>query len=111
VANLTGVRYLKWDFTAAQQNGDVGYTELAAFGQASVSSVPATLSVTELTLESFVMNVGGLASGQNYMVQSSTNLAGGVWSAETNFVAVQGIVAFTNSIANSPQKFYRIVAY
>jgi alpha-L-rhamnosidase len=111
VTNLTGVRYLKWDFTAAQQNGGVGYTELAAFGQASVSPVPATLSVTPLTLAGFVMNVGGLTSGQNYMLQSSTNLAAGVWSTETNFVATQAVVAFTNSTADTSQKFYRIVAY
>jgi hypothetical protein len=111
VTNLTGVRYLKWDFTAAQQNGGVGYTELAAFGQASVSSAPTMLSVTGLTLTSFVMNVNGLASGQSYMLQSSTNLAAAVWSTETNFVAMQAVVALTNSTGNDSQKFYRIVGY
>jgi hypothetical protein len=112
VANLAGVRYLKWDFSAAQQNGGVGYTELAAFGRASPPSEPLTVSVTPMKgLAHFVMNVSGLSSGQSYALQSTTNLAAAVWSTETNFVATQTTAAFTNSTANYPQKFYRIAGY
>ena len=109
VTNLMGVQYLQWNFSASQQNGGVGYTELAAFGRASVSSVPTTVSVTLLTgLTSFIINVSGLSSGQSYMLQSTTNLASAIWFTETNFVATQVVAAFTNSTASVAQKFYRI---
>jgi alpha-L-rhamnosidase len=111
VANLINVRYLKWDFTAAQQNGGVGYTELAAFGQSTVSSIPATLSANVLTSSSFVMSVGDLTPGQNYLLQSSTNLSHANWSTITNLVATQASVTLTNSIVNHSQEFYRVVAY
>jgi alpha-L-rhamnosidase len=112
VTNLMGVQYLQWNFSASQQNGGVGYTELAAFGRASVSSVPTTVSVTLLTgLTSFIINVSGLSSGQSYMLQSTTNLASAIWFTETNFVATQAVAAFTNSTANYAQKFYRIMGY
>jgi len=112
VANLTGVRYLQWNFSAAQQNGGVGYTEVAAFGQASVPMTPAILGATQLTgLTDFVMNVSGLAPGQSYTLQSTTNLASDAWSTETNFVATQAAAAFTNTTSNCPQKFYRVVGY
>jgi alpha-L-rhamnosidase len=111
VANLTGVQYLQWNFSAAQQNGGVGYTELAAFGQAGVPLAPAVLGVAQLAgLTNFVMSVSSLSPGQTYTLQSTTNLASAVWTTETNFVASQPAAAFTNTTANVPQKFYRVVA-
>jgi alpha-L-rhamnosidase len=110
VANLTGVRYLQWSFSSAQQNGGVGYTEVAAFGLSSPPA-PVTASVVSFTPASFVMNVSGLSVGQSYLLQSTTNLAAAVWLTETNFIAQQTVTLFTNSTTNSGQKFYRIVGY
>ena len=111
VANLTGVQYLQWNFSAAQQNGGVGYTEVAAFGQSSLPLIPASLGVAQLAgLTNFVMNISGLSPGHSYTLQSTTNLASQAWSIETNFVASQPAAAFTNTTANCPQKFYRVVA-
>lgn len=110
VTNLTGVRYLQWNFSASQQNGGVGYTELAAFGRSSPSLAPAILSVTQLTeRNNYVLNFRGLSIGQSYALQSTTNLAAAIWLTETNFVAAQAVMAFTNSTANHAQKFYRFV--
>ncbi len=111
VANLTGVQYLQWNFSANQQNGGVGYTELAAFGRPGTPLLPATVNATPVTPTSLAMNVGGLAAGHNYMLQSSTNLVAGVWMPETNFIATQATAAFTLCTTNNPQKFYRVVGY
>jgi hypothetical protein len=109
ISNATGVQYLMWTFSAAQQNGGVGYTEIAAFGQPTPPSL-VTLGAVVLAATNFVMNVGGLVPGQNYVLQSTTNLAAGLWSTETNFVPPQTVAAFTNFITGSSQKFYRIMA-
>ncbi|HWY76563.1 MAG TPA: hypothetical protein VN281_13145, partial [Verrucomicrobiae bacterium] len=106
VTNLTGVQYLKWDFSA-QQNGGVGYTEVAAFGKPSLSHSQVSVSVTQSTAAGFVMNASGLSVGQNYALESTTNLLAPVWAVESNFVAAQSFTAFTNSMTNA-QKFYRI---
>ncbi len=45
------------------------------------------------------------------MLQSTTNLASGVWITETNIIATQPATAFTNTTIDSPQKFYRGVGY
>ncbi|MDB6110130.1 MAG: Alfa-L-rhamnosidase [Pedosphaera sp.] len=111
VANLTGVQYLKWTFSNNQQNGGVGYTEVAAFGRSTVSTMPTTVNVTQSTGTSFVLNVSGLSAGQSYLLQSTTNLTSTTWVTETNFVASQTVASFTNSFTNPPQKFYRLVAY
>jgi len=112
LTGLTGVQYLRWDFSAAQQNGGVGYTELAAFGQATTPPGPLSLSaVTTSTQSKFVLAVSGFSFGQSYALQSTTNLASSAWTVETNFLAVQASASFTNSTANCPQKFYRIVTY
>ena len=109
VQNLTGVRYLKWNFSAAQQNGGVGYTEVASFVRPSASSMPVTASAALLGATNFVMNVTGLSIGSRYQLQSATNLAPADWHTDTNFVASQSFAALTNPIGNSAQKFYRIV--
>jgi alpha-L-rhamnosidase len=107
----SNVAEVKFDFTSpASENGYCGYAAITVFGTATLPG-PAVLTATPLTPTSFVMNVSGLAPGQSYRLQSSTSLAAGVWSTETNFVAVQAVIAFTNSTASSPQKFYRIVGY
>jgi len=107
VTNLAGVRYLKWDFSAAQQNGGVGYTEVAAYGQPGLAPGPVVVGVTR-TGTSFVIEVSGLSIGQSYTLQSATNLLSSAWVVETNFVAAQAIGVFTNSTTNCAQKFYRV---
>jgi hypothetical protein len=109
VANLTGVRYLQWNFSASQQNGGVCYTELAAFGQASSLPAPLLTGVAAAGPGSFVINANGLVSGHGYQLQSTTNLASPVWSTETNFNATQPGITLTNFTTNWPQKFYRIL--
>jgi hypothetical protein len=84
---------------------------VAAFGQATVPLAPAVLGVTSSTLTSFVMNLSGLSPGRNYTLLSTTNLASDVWSTETNFMAGGPAIAFTNTTANCPQKFYRVAGY
>jgi alpha-L-rhamnosidase len=109
VANLTGVRYLKWDFSAAQQNGGVGYTELAALGLPSPAQTPVVVGVPRVAGGNIVIPVSGLSIGQNCVLQSTTDLYSAVWITETNFVAAQAATVFTNSITNWPQKFYRVM--
>ena len=108
----TNVAALKFDFTnPASENGYCGYAKITVFGRVSLSLVPATLSVTRLAgSASVVMNVSRLSLGQNYLLQSSTNLASAAWFTETNFVATQVVATFTNSTTHDAQKFYRIVA-
>ena len=100
---------VKFDFSSpASENGFCGYAEITLFGKASAPP-PATLSATPLAgATSFVMNVGGLSAGINYALQSTTNLGLPNWSTETNFIATQARVAFTNATTNYPQKYYRI---
>ena len=110
----TNVAALKFDFTSpSSENGYCGYAGITVFGTASIPSVvPANLSATfQAGLAGFVMNVGGLVVGRNYTLQSATNLAFAVWFTETNWVAMQATATLTNSIANNPQKFYRVVGY
>jgi len=72
---------------------------------------PAGLAASLLAPGDFVLNIGNLVIGRNNLLQSTTNLASGVWTNETNFLATQSVAAFTNSAANNAEKFYRIVAY
>jgi hypothetical protein len=58
-----------------------------------------------------VASVSRLTPGGNYVLQSTTNLATGIWVTETNFVATQSSVAITNTVGASAQKFYRIVGH
>jgi hypothetical protein len=102
---------LKFDFTSpGSENGYCGYAAITVFGTAS-AILPATLSGTLLPgRSSFVMQMSGLLPGQNYTLQSTTNLVPAAWLAETNFIANQSVAVFTNPIANVAQKFYRLVA-
>jgi hypothetical protein len=112
VANLTGVHYLTWDFTAAQQNGGVGYTELFAFGVPTLPRAAASISASAMTGQTnFVLNLSGLSTGTSYLIQSTTNLSSLYWYTETNFVAGQSAAAFTESIVSNAAKFYRAVSY
>jgi hypothetical protein len=108
VANLSSVQYLMWTFSAAQQNGGVGYTEVAAFGQPTVP-LPVSLSATAVTSTTFTLNASGLVPGQNYILQSTTNLSSGTWSTETNFVSAQPSLALSISRVQTPEKFYRVM--
>jgi alpha-L-rhamnosidase len=100
------------DFTSPfSENGDCGYAEIAVFGTASIApAVPTVLNATFLTPNSFAMNVGGLVVGRDYTIQSTTNLASGVWSTETNFVAATTAFAITN-VTTFAEKFYRVLGY
>ena len=110
VTNLTGVQYLQWIFSASQQNTAVGYTEVAAYGTANPLPAP-SLNGSASTDGSgdFIMNTAGLVSGHSYQLQSTTNLLSTTWGTETNFVAAQTTLAWTNSLTNGPQKFYRLI--
>jgi alpha-L-rhamnosidase len=109
-ANVAAV---KFDFTSpTTPNGYCGYAGITMFGTASIApAVPAVLDADLLTPNSFVMNVGNLVVGRSNVLQSTTNLASGAWTSETNFVAAQTVVALTNSTSNNAQKFYRVVEY
>ncbi|MDB6065753.1 MAG: Alpha-L-rhamnosidase [Pedosphaera sp.] len=112
VGNLMGVRYLKWTFSSAQQNGGVGYTEVAAIGRASSAPGPVVVSASPLMGSSgLVMSLSGLSIGQTYGLLSTTNLAAQVWVTETNFVANQFTKTLTNAVGNQPQKYYRVIGY
>ena len=102
---------VKFDFTTpASENGYCGYAAITIFGTATIAPPPpAVLNATLLAPNSFVINMGNLVAGRNYMLESSTNLASGVWITETNFVATQPMVAFTNFITNGAQNFCRVV--
>jgi len=105
------VAEVKFDFTSpASENGYCGYAGINVFGTASLApAVPATLNARFLESDGFIVNVPNLVVGRSYMLQSTTNLASGIWMTETNFIAAQSAIAFTNSAASSTGKFYRIV--
>lgn len=110
----TNVAAVKFDFTSpASENGYCGYAGITVFGAASIPPpVPAILSATlPAGLAGVIMTVGSLVIGRNYMLQSTTNLATATWISETNFIATQTIIAWTNANANNPQQFYRIVGF
>lgn len=112
-ALATNVTAVKFDFTTpASENGFCGYAEINLFGRPTLTSVrPAFTGAAMSGGANFVLNLGSLAPGQSYQLQSTTNLAASVWASEADFVATQSSISFTNPIANEPQKFYRIVAY
>ncbi len=107
------VAAVKFDFTSPDsENGYCGYAGITVFGTPSIAPpVSAALNATFLSPDSFVMNVGNLVDGRNYTLQSTTNLASALWSAETNFVATTPVVAIINYTAAAAQKFYRVVGY
>jgi len=49
--------------------------------------------------------------GRNYDVQSTTNLASGIWTTETNFTAGAASLSISNAISNQFQTFYRVAGY
>jgi alpha-L-rhamnosidase len=108
----TNVAAVKFDFSSpTTPNGYCGYAAITIFGSASTPPA-ANLSATfQPGQKGFIMELGGLVSGCNYALQSTTNLAAAVWITETNFVAAQPVTVYTNSTANNSQKFYRIVGY
>jgi starvation-inducible outer membrane lipoprotein len=112
-ALATNVAAVKFNFTApAGENGFEGYSEIELFGTANIApATPETLNARFLTPDSFVINIGSLVAGRNYMLQSTTSLASGVWTTETNFIATQTAAALINASTNSVQQFYRVVGY
>jgi hypothetical protein len=117
-ANVAAV---KFDLTSpTSENGYCGYAQIAVFGTPSAvfglatipPAVPAALNATPQTPDrNFIINVNSLVAGRNYMLQSTTDMASGIWNTETNFVATQSTVNLTNSVTTDAQKFYRIVGY
>lgn len=108
------VATLKFDFTSpGSENGYCGYAELTAFGTASTSPVvPTILSVSPLTpAQGFVFHVSGLTVGQNYQLQSTTNLTAPNWLTETSFSPAASILVFTNLMLMNKQKFFRVVGF
>ena len=110
VTNLSGVQYLQWNFSASQQNGGVGYTEVAASGTPGSLPTPSINGAAPaLGPAGLIMTAAGLLPGHTYQLQSTTNLASPMWFTETNFIAAQAVTSLTNFIANWPQKFFRIL--
>jgi hypothetical protein len=109
----TNAAAVKFDFTSpASENGYCGYAAITVFGTASIApAVPAALNATFQKPGSFIMNLGSLVAGRNYVIQSTTNLASTSWTTETNIMATQAVATFTNFATNSAQKFYRAVGY
>jgi alpha-L-rhamnosidase len=107
----TNVAAVKFDFTSPpSENGYCGYAGINIFGTPSIApAVPAILNATLLAPDSFVVNIGGLVAGRNYIVQSTTNLASGVWLSESNFLAAQSLLALTNAATNGVSEFFRVV--
>jgi hypothetical protein len=107
-ANVTAV---KFDFTSpTTPNGYCGYAAITVFGTPAIApAVPTGLTAIAIPPYGFITNVTNLVVGRTYTLQSTTNLARGVWTNETNFVATQSMVAITNSAANSAEKCYRVV--
>lgn len=105
------VARVKFDFTSpASENGYCGYAGINIFGTPGVApAVPAILNASLLAPENFVMNISGLVAGRNYTVQSTTNLASGIWLSESNFLAGQPAVALTNAATNGVSEFFRVV--
>jgi hypothetical protein len=107
----SNVAALKFDFASPpSDNGYCGYAAITVFGSLSLPPPPVVTS-TISTLSSFVIGINNLSAGQGYMLQSTTNLATGVWSTVTNFISTGTTATFTNSTVNQPQQFYRIVGY
>ena len=112
-AGSAGVTYVGVSNSAAVYTvGSGNYLFTSPFS-VPAPPVPSTVVITTInqTETGFVMNVGGLVVGRNGMLQSTTNLASGVWTTETNFLATQPMVVFTNSTIAAVQKFFRVVAY
>ena len=110
-ANVAAV---KFDFTSpTTPNGYCGYAGITLFGSASIPpAVPVNLTPTlQAGVAGFMMTVGSLVVGRNYVLQRTTNLASGIWTTETNIIATQSIMALTNSTSSSAQEFYRIIGY
>jgi hypothetical protein len=104
---------LKFDFTSpASENGYCGYAAITVFGASSIAPpAPAALNASFLPGSGFVMNLSGLVAGRSNALQSTTNLASGSWTTETNFLATRSLAVFTNSVSNNTETFYRVVDY
>jgi hypothetical protein len=107
----SNVSAVKFDFTSpGSTNGFCGYAAIAVFGTPGVvSPIIASSALVNGQLD-FVVNFSGLAPGQSYILQSTTNLVSPVWIAETNFIATQPLESFTNVSTGNPQKFYRLIS-
>ena len=104
---------VKFDFTnPGSENGYCGYAGITVFGAASIApAAPSSLSARMVTSGRFVMNIGSLVVGRNYMLQSTTNLASAAWDTESIFIATTIVTAITNTTTDFTQKFYRLVGY
>ena len=107
----TNVADVKFDFTnPSSENGYCGYAAITIFGTANVAT-PLVGNCAVLNAQGgFMIGFSGLVSGQSYAVQSTTNLVSPVWITETNFMATQPFVTFTNIGAGYSQKFYRLIS-
>jgi len=112
-ALATNVAAVKFDFTTpSSEHGFCGYSEITLFGRPTLTTVQPTLAGSlVLGGANFILNLGSLVLGQNYQLQSCTNLSLANWTSESDFVASQSSVAVTNPAVATPQKFYRVMAY
>ena len=107
----TNAAAVKFDFTSPPStNGYCGYAAITVFGTSvPAPAVPTALNGALLPPNHFVMNLGGLVTGRDYVLQSTSNLAAAAWLPVTNFIANEAAMALTNSTTNSRQEFYRVV--
>ena len=87
---------LEFNFAApiGQENGWQGYSELAAYGQASVA--PLSFNSVSISSGNLVLSGSGGSAGSNYAVLSATNLLGPWITNTTGSFGAGG--NFTNSI-------------
>jgi hypothetical protein len=73
--------------------------------------VPPHSSLQLLSPSTCTLVASNLVAGRNYVLQSTTNLAGGPWITVTNIVPGQTTFVWTNFTAGESSKFFRIYGY
>jgi hypothetical protein len=115
-ATISGIATNTLNFTPAATNDSGNYQIIVSNSSGSVTSAVAMLSILAppafaLTLGSgsSVLTASGAVPGSNYVVLTSSNLAGGIWTPLlTNPAPPNGVITFsdTNNPALIPQRYY-----
>jgi alpha-L-rhamnosidase len=109
----TNVANVKFDMTTPpSENGYCGYAAICIFGTPYLAPVvPPHSSLQLLSPSTCTLVASNLVAGRNYVLQSTTNLAGGPWITVTNIVPGQTTFVWTNFTAGESSKFFRIYGY
>ena len=106
------VAAVKFDFTnPGCENGYCGYAEMTVFGTPTAPPPPRVSAVTSSEPGSFVLSITEMLADHGYALQSSTNLASGLWFTESNLSTVQTADVPIAILTNQLQKYYRVVGY